>query len=153
MGTVGELRALTREPAVTYLEENKRLRYHGDTSCLGDTLARGAGAGVRRALPGRATRVVDGTGVGVAIVDSGINGTHPDLTNRVQNNFKIVCTTPGLISTATGQCFGPLLFVDAGNTASTDTASGRRHARLGDRRRRRDVLDRLLPGRVRPRRA
>jgi serine protease AprX len=124
VGTVGEIRALTREPSVSYLEENRRLTYSGDTG-VWSSRSRVAQEAVSGGpyFDGDGD-VVTGEGVGVAIVDSGINANHPDLTNRVGRNFKIVCTTPGLIDTSTGQCFGPLEFVDVGNTANTDTTSG-----------------------------
>jgi len=124
VGTVAEIRALTREPAVTYLEKNKRLTFHGDTAPWA-TRSRVAQEAVSGG-PYRdgASAILRGAGIGVAIVDSGIDGTHPDLTNRVQRNFKIVCTTPALINTTTEQCFGPIVFVDVGNSASTDNTSG-----------------------------
>jgi subtilisin family serine protease len=124
VGTVGEIRALTREPSVSYLEENRRLAYSGDTAVW----ASRSRVAQERVSGGpyfnAGGDVLTGKGVGVAIVDSGINANHPDLTNRVGKNFKIVCTTPGLVDTSTGQCFGPLEFVDVGNTANTDTTSG-----------------------------
>jgi serine protease AprX len=124
VGTVGEIRALTREPSVSYLEENRRLAYAGDTAVWASR-SRVAQESVSGGpyLDGDGDALT-GAGVGVAIVDSGINANHPDLTGRVGRNFKIVCTTPGLIDTSTGQCFGPLEFVDVGNTANTDTTSG-----------------------------
>lgn len=50
--------------------------------------------------------VADGTGVGIAIIDSGVDATHPDLAPAVATNLEWVCTTPGLISTLTETCFG-----------------------------------------------
>ncbi len=124
VGTVGDVRGLTREPSVEYLEENRKLKYFGDTAVWASRsrVAQEAVSGGPY-LDGGGD-VLTGDGVGVAIVDSGINATHPDLTNRVGKNFKIVCTTPGLINTTTGQCFGPLAFVDVGNTVNSDTTSG-----------------------------
>jgi len=109
-GSIAELRGLTRDPAISYLEANRILEYAGDTAgwatrteiarndVLGGPYRDGNG------------NVLDGSGVGVAIVDSGMEGTHPDLDTRIGANYKIVCTTPGLISTTTQQCFGPLAF-------------------------------------------
>ena len=124
VGTVGEIRALTREPSISYLEENRKLRYTGDTAAWASR-ARVAQEAVSGGpyLNGDGDPLT-GEGVGVAIVDSGINANHPDLTKRVGKNFKIICTTPGLIDTTTGQCFGPLQFLDVGNAANTDTTSG-----------------------------
>lgn len=52
--------------------------------------------------------VVDGAGIGIAIVDSGIDGTHPDLAPALADNRVWACMTPLLIETATGydKCFG-----------------------------------------------
>lgn len=43
---------------------------------------------------------IDGSGVGVAIVDSGIDGTHPDLDKRIGGNVKTVCTSPQAVATS-----------------------------------------------------
>jgi len=62
---------------------------------------------------------IDGTGVGVAVVDAGANALHPDLswcgsptadqnTCKTKKNFKIKCPTLGLIvDPATKECISP----------------------------------------------
>jgi serine protease AprX len=58
--------------------------------------------------------VVDGSDVGIAVVDSGIDTTHPDLPadSKVVENKKFACSTPGLINTNTGYCFGDQVAID-----------------------------------------
>ncbi|MEA2460118.1 MAG: serine protease AprX, partial [Actinomycetota bacterium] len=118
-GTVANLSALVTAPGVLYLEKNRELSYLGDTSgwaTRSKVAQESAAGGPYRVSAGH---VLDGSGVGVAVVDSGIWGEHPDLKNRIVKNFKIVCTTPGLINTTTGQCFGPTEVVEASDTDTT----------------------------------
>jgi serine protease AprX len=108
---------------VEWIEANRLLEYFTDTSHVatrGQAVLDGA---VRL---GRKT--IDGSGVGVAVIDSGIDASHPDLDDRVALNLRVVCTVPGgaiAIGGGTGlgfsECRGPKAFVPMENT---DVAGG-----------------------------
>lgn len=123
-GTVGDFKGLTREDSVIYLEENIKMSPLLDTAPWSTRVrvAHEPVSGGPYFDPDG--HILDGDGVGIAIVDTGADATHPDLTPNIVTNYKIVCTTPGVIDEETGACFGPVTFVDVGNTGSTDSSSG-----------------------------
>ena len=123
-GSVTKLLALATQPSVSYLEQNVKLDYFGETGAWA-TRVRVAQERVQDGpyLDG-SSRVLMGDGVGLAVVDSGVNVMHPDFSGNVARNYKITCATPGLINTTTGLCFAGAMITDLGPMVSSDTTGG-----------------------------
>ena len=123
VGLVGDFRVLTWQTGVTYIEGDTPIQFFGDTAVWASRARVAQEAVAGGPYRDASGNVLDGSGVGIAIIDSGVNGAHPDLSGRLGANYKIVCSTPFLVNTNTDQCFGPIEFVDVGTTTS-DTTSG-----------------------------
>ncbi|MGI8791925.1 MAG: Ig-like domain-containing protein [Acidimicrobiales bacterium] len=134
-GLAGSLVVIARSPLVEHLEAPESVRLSMETAAWA-TKARQlydstGGLDLRVDNDNNpANGYIDGTGVGIAIVDSGVDGTHPDLTwcggpgaNQttcpLKKNFKVTC--PGVVNVGTGQCFGEIGFNEVPNS---DTTSG-----------------------------
>lgn len=116
VGTADAVRAVVTRPGVTYVEGDQPLERHLSTA---HTATRSAEAlPVYRAPDGSA---VDGTGVTIAIVDSGIDGRHPafqrDGASKVVRNLENVCTQ---VSGPTDVCFQQ----EPTNDTDTNSAGG-----------------------------
>lgn len=105
---------------VEYIEANRDLHLNEDTAgwATGYEVARKPIAGGPYRTGGGA--IIDGTGVGVAIVDSGFDASHPDL-GAIEKNFQFACSKI-LVTTGTEECFPRP--IDLGPDGRTDTSSG-----------------------------
>ena len=112
-GPRASLAGLAENEAVRYLEANSSLEYFTNTS---HEATRG-GKVLERVVRVNGRRI-DGRGVGVAIVDTGIDGTHPDLVERMGGNVRIVCTRPGFLIGTVSECGGPKQAVELEDTDS-----------------------------------
>ncbi len=118
-GTADQIESARTEPGVTYLEGNTPIEYTLETS---NTATRGAEA--VSTLSGANGSPLDGTGVSVAVIDSGIDPTHPffrndDGSSAVVANLKSLCLDESTDST---DCV-----VKVPNAVDTDTVSGGGH--------------------------
>jgi serine protease AprX len=125
-GTAGQIAAVRGHAGVTYVEGDQPIRLYLSTS---NVATRGEAA--RTQLRDGQGRPVDGRGVSAAVIDTGVDGTHPFLRNAdgssaVKLNLKNVCgplTDLGLpLPLPNDSCF-----VDLTATNDTDTLSAGGH--------------------------
>ena len=136
-GVAHRINALADSPLVTYLENSgveEIANSTGTWASRARTLYEDTGGLDIRVGDPFGPGYVDGSRVGVAVVDSGVDATHPDLRwagfptetdPKVILNFKVHCTTPalaqGTAGAMPGQCFGPVAMQDV---PDSDTTSG-----------------------------
>ncbi|MEI4271562.1 S8 family serine peptidase [Klenkia sp. LSe6-5] len=114
-GTAAQVEAARSEPGITYLEGNAPIEFADSTSNLA---TRGAEAATT--LTGADGQALDGSGVSVAVIDSGVDPLHPYLRDpdggsAVVANLKSVCLVE---SAPTPDCVVPVPGV-----VDTDTLS------------------------------
>ncbi len=90
-GTAAQIKAVRAMSGITYVEGNAPIEFFNDTS---NTATRGKEAIATRT--GANGLALDGTGVSVAVIDSGVDPTHPyfaeaDGSSAVVANLKTVC--------------------------------------------------------------
>jgi subtilisin family serine protease len=118
-GTADQIEAARTQPGVTYLEGNTPIGFSDETS---NTATRGAEA--VSTLKGADGSALDGSGVSVAVIDSGVDPTHPFLRNEdggsaVVASLKSLCLDESNTST---DCVVPVP-----TAVDTDTVSGGGH--------------------------
>ena len=118
-GTADQVESARTQPGVPYLEGNVPIEFTQETS---NAATRGAEAVAT--LDGADGSALDGSGVSVAVIDSGIDPTHPYLRNpdgssAVVANLKSVC----LLETGAG----PDCVVPVPGIVDTDTLSAGGH--------------------------
>lgn len=85
-GTKAQIEQVRRADGVTYVEGNQPIEYHQETS---NVATRGAEAAAD--LTGADGSPLTGEGVSVAVIDSGVDPTHPYLKGAVAANLKSLC--------------------------------------------------------------
>jgi serine protease AprX len=118
-GTAAQIQRARTRPGVTYLEGNSPISFFDETS---NKATRGAEAAAT--LTGANGRPLDGSGVSVAVIDSGVDPTHPYLQNAdgssaVVASYKSACLDE---SNTSSSCV-----LKVPNTLDTDTISGGGH--------------------------
>jgi subtilisin family serine protease len=118
-GTAAQVESARSQPGVTYLEGNTPIEFQDDTSNIATR-----GAEAVQTLKGADGQPLDGRGVSVGVIDSGVDPTHPafrnpDGSSAVVASLKSLCLDESNTST---DCV-----VRVPNNVDTDTISGGGH--------------------------
>jgi serine protease AprX len=113
-GSAQQIAAARAVPGVTQVEANHPIRFFGSTS---HTATRGLAA--RQTLTGANGLPLDGSGVSVAVIDSGVDPTHPSF-KRADGSTKIVRSLKSLCLDETS---GTGCIVDVPTSVDTDLLS------------------------------
>nr|WP_219943104.1 S8 family serine peptidase [Iamia sp. SCSIO 61187] len=118
-GTPDQVQAVRSRPGVTYVEGDQPIAFSlatsGEATRGDDALAAG--------VPGAPGTPLDGRGVSVAVIDSGVDGTHPffrdpDGDSAVVRNLKGLCAFGTLVPIPASACFADLTAVNDTDTLS-----------------------------------
>lgn len=128
-GSPRQILAVGREPGINYLEGDRPIRFHMNTShtaTRADEVQAGFTEGSSTTPP------LDGSGVSIAIIDEGIDGTHPMF--QVNGQSKVVRNLKNVPCALLTACTGPdgdsneNLFIDVtDSTNDSDTISAGGH--------------------------
>lgn len=115
-GSLEQIRAVAALESIGTVEANAPLTYATETSHKATR-----GIDVLQGKVKAGGRTITGAGVGVAIVDTGVDGTHPDLASNMGGNVKVVCST--VVTSYDredpndyGSCVGPVAVIPAPDT-------------------------------------
>ncbi|MGH3786555.1 MAG: S8 family serine peptidase [Pseudonocardiaceae bacterium] len=110
-GTEQQVKAARTQPGVTYLEGNQPITVHAASSQLATR-----GLEAHQTLVGANGAALEGTGVSIAVIDSGIDPTHPAFAEgKVVRSLKSVCLDESSPDTS--------CVVDVPTAVDTDTLS------------------------------
>ena len=118
-GTPAQITALQAVPGITYLESDRPLAPAQETSHVATRMVQAA-----EEYTAADGTPLDGSGVSVAIVDSGVRGDHPSFGDRVKVNLKYLCPSPACFELETQGDTRDELWVPA---EDSDTASAGGH--------------------------
>ena len=129
VGSPAQINRAARIPSVSYLEADRPVRLHLETShqaTRGDAAYNGFTEGSSTSAP------LDGSGVSIAIIDEGIDGTHPMFQqggqSKVVKNLKLACHSILVACTGPQGNANDDMFIDVtDSTNDSDTISAGGH--------------------------
>jgi serine protease AprX len=115
-GSVAAFLGAATVPGITYVEHNAPLRYFGETQPWATRLrvAQEPVSGGPYYADAAKTQILDGSGVTLGVIDSGMLGAHPDFADNLLYNYKVVSITTD----------SSLNYVDVGKTDSESQVGG-----------------------------